>query len=211
MWTRFGKSTCCGSHLCHVVRGLLRSNHPTVLPADTTEEEDPNSDLFEGLLDDDNRDADKVKGSTAAPPGHTAKAAKAAVSEVSSPPCSSWEEMMRREEEEEGEDEEEEEEEDECVGASEISSVQYDHLHQVWYDCPSYNEVDERGYVGTPCPCGPVSGFCLDDVLYTTDPSVIKLGVLMLHSRSVMKKVGIGLYRVLNLICMRNDHLHLVC
>ena len=120
------------SFLCQIVRGLLWSNHSTVLPADATEEEDPNSDLFEGLLDDDNRDADKVKGATAAPPGRTAKAAKAAVSEVLPPPCSSREKMMKKAKEEE---------EEECVRASEMSSVQYDHLHQVCYDCTLYNEV----------------------------------------------------------------------
>ena len=83
------------------------------------EEEDPNSELPEGLLDDNSNDADKAKGAAAASPGHPMKAARVTNSEDPAQPISSWEEMMARTEEEE------------CGGASEMSSVQYDHLHQV--------------------------------------------------------------------------------
>ena len=104
------------------------------------EEEDPNSELFEGLLDDDSNDADKDKGAAAASPGHPTKAARVTNSEDAAQPISSWEEMMARTEEEE------------CGGASEMSSVQYDHLHQV--QCALYlslcalNEVVVGGGVG---------------------------------------------------------------
>ena len=83
------------------------------------EEEDPNSELPEGLLDDNSNDADKAKGAAAASPGHPMKAARVTNSEDPAQPISSWEEMMARTEEEE------------YGGASEMSSVQYDHLHQV--------------------------------------------------------------------------------
>ena len=74
--------------------------------------------MSEGLLDDSN-DADKAKGAAAASPGHPTKAARATNSEDAAQPISSWEEMMARTEEEE------------CGWASEMSNVQYDHLHQV--------------------------------------------------------------------------------
>ena len=85
--------------------------------------------MFDGLLDD-NDEADAKGATAAAPPSHPAKAARVTGDYEPVPPSGSWAEMMEEAEEDEKEEGEEEEDE-ECGGASEESSVQYDHVHQV--------------------------------------------------------------------------------
>ncbi|KAK7091654.1 hypothetical protein V1264_009311 [Littorina saxatilis] len=101
---------------------------------ETKEEEDPNSDLFDGLLDDDDDDNDhSAKGATAAPPKRSTKEARAAFAQksYSQESCSSGDSGGRRKEGGGEEGEEDEEWEDECEETV-ISGVEYDHLHQLF-------------------------------------------------------------------------------